>query len=154
MKINIKFAKKSNIEVAGNLSMFALLALSCVVPMDADAQDIGVLNGYYTVKTLVLAGGSDIDEMTINGPPTPPPGFELERTAVSLPRPAGRVNTLTVPAFNWVFGCSSVSGAMIAGYLDWNGYPNMYTGPTNGGVMPTNKAQREFLGSRFVLLWC
>jgi hypothetical protein len=35
-----------------------------------------------------------------------------------------------------VFGCSAVSGAMIAAYYDNNGYPDMYTGPTNGGVMP------------------
>lgn len=138
MKLNIELANKSKIEIARKLSMFASIALSFVAPMVAGAQDIGTLNGYYSVKTLVLAGGSDIDELTINGPPVPPPGFELERTPVSLPRPAGRVNTLTVPAFNWVFGCSSVSGAMIAGYLDWNGYPNMYTGPTNGGVMPMN----------------
>ena len=45
-------------------------------------------------------------------------------------------NTLNVPAFRWVFGCSAVSGAMIAGYYDRSGYSNMYTGPTNGGVMP------------------
>ncbi|MFH2039755.1 MAG: family 16 glycoside hydrolase, partial [Chloroflexota bacterium] len=43
---------------------------------------------------------------------------------------------LTVPTYNWVFGCSAVSGAMIAGYYDRNGYPNMYTGPTASGVMP------------------
>jgi hypothetical protein len=53
---------------------------------------------------------------------------------------AAGVNTLTVPAFNWVFGCSSVSGAMIAGYYDRNGYPNIYAGPTNGGVMPLDNS--------------
>jgi hypothetical protein len=46
------------------------------------------------------------------------------------------LHTLTVPAYNWVFGCSSVSGAMIAGYYDRNGFPNMYTGTTDYGVMP------------------
>ena len=57
---------------------------------------------------------------------------------VSLPEPnpAMGTNTLNVPAFRWVFGCSAVSGAMIAGYYDRSGYSNMYTGPTNGGVMP------------------
>jgi hypothetical protein len=29
---------------------------------------------------------------------------------------------------------------MIAAYYDRNGYPNMYTGPTNGGVMPLSNA--------------
>ena len=78
----------------------------------------------------------------INGPPKPPPGYELERAAVALPKPdqVMGTKTLTVPAFNWVFGCSSVSGAMIAGYYDRNGFPNMYTGPTNGGVMPLDNS--------------
>jgi hypothetical protein len=46
------------------------------------------------------------------------------------------VGLTAVPAFTWVFGCSSVSGAMIAGYYDWNSYPNMYAGPTDGGLIP------------------
>ena len=29
---------------------------------------------------------------------------------------------------------------MLFGYLDRNGYPNMYTGPTNGGVFPLTNA--------------
>ena len=40
------------------------------------------------------------------------------------------------PSFDWVFGCSAVSGAMIAAYYDRGLYHNMYTGPTSGGVMP------------------
>jgi hypothetical protein len=48
--------------------------------------------------------------------------------------------SLTVPAYNWVFGCSAVSGGMIAAYYDRNGYDNMYTGPTNGGVMPLDNS--------------
>ncbi len=96
------------------------------------------LNGYYSVNSLTLSDGTVIGEMIINGPPVPPPGFEIERQAVSLPEPlsAAGINILAVPAFNWLFGCSAVSAAMIAGYYDRNGYPNMYTGPTNGGVMP------------------
>jgi len=80
----------------------------------------------------------DVDKTIINGPPVPPPGFEVQRQAVSLPEPdsSASIKTLTVPAFNWVFGCSSVSGAMIAGYYDRTEYPNMYSGPTNGGLMP------------------
>jgi YD repeat-containing protein len=97
---------------------------------------------YFTSRTITLRDGTSLDEIIINGPPKPPPGYELQRTAVALPEP-NRVmgtNTLNVPAYNWVFGCSSVSGAMIAGYYDWNGFPNMYAGPTNGGVMPQNNS--------------
>ena len=72
----------------------------------------------------------------VSGPPHPPAGFE--ESPVELPEPniAAGINTLTVPAYSWVYGCSAVSGAMIAAYYDRNGYPNMYTGPTNGGVAP------------------
>jgi Calx-beta domain/Peptidase_C39 like family len=110
----------------------------------AYAQDAGVQNSgkYFTVTTAKLFNGKVIKEEKISGPPTPPPGFEIERQAVSLPKPdsAAGVRTLTVPAFNWVFGCSSVSGAMIAAYYDRNGYPDMYTGPTGGGVMPLDNS--------------
>ncbi|WP_295581281.1 fibronectin type III domain-containing protein [uncultured Lamprocystis sp.] len=84
-----------------------------------------------------------IEKHTINGPPTPPPGFGIERLAVYVPEPDDRaagINILTVPAFNWVFGCSAVSGAMIAGYYDRADWPNIYTGPTAGGVMPLNNS--------------
>ncbi len=45
-----------------------------------------------------------------------------------------------VPAFDWVFGCSATSAAMAAGYYDNHGYPDMYTGPANGGVVPMNNS--------------
>jgi hypothetical protein len=100
------------------------------------------INKYFSTQTITYSDGTSLGRNIINGPPKPPPGYELERTSVALPesdQEAG-VKTLTVPAFNWVFGCSSVSGAMIAGYYDRNGYPNMYTGPTDGGVMPLNNS--------------
>jgi hypothetical protein len=99
-------------------------------------------NAYYSVSTVTLSDGTLVDQEIINGPSVPPPGFELERQAVSLPEPitVAGINTLTVPAYDWVFGCSSVSGAMIAAYYDRNGYPNIYTGPTNGGVMPLDNS--------------
>jgi hypothetical protein len=99
-------------------------------------------NDYYTVNTVNLSDGTIIEEDIINGPPEPPPGFEVERQSVSLPEPdsAAGINILTVPAFNWVFGCSAVSGAMIAGYYDRSGWSNMYTGPTNGGFMPLDNS--------------
>ena len=40
------------------------------------------------------------------------------------------------PAYDWSFGCSATSAAMMAGYYDNNGYPDAYSGPTNGGVAP------------------
>jgi hypothetical protein len=45
-----------------------------------------------------------------------------------------------VPAYDWSFGCSATAAAMMAGYYDNMGYPNIYTGPANGGVAPMNNS--------------
>lgn len=106
-----------------------------------DISSFEQVNPYFLKKTITTSQGP-VEEGIINGPPTPPPGYDIERKAVTLPKTnaLNGISTLTVPAFNWVFGCSSVSGAMVAGYYDRNGYPNVYTGPTNGGVMPLNNS--------------
>ena len=84
--------------------------------------------------------GDEIELLIIDSPPHPPAGFE--ESAVQLPEPniTAGINTLSVPAYDWVFGCAAVSGAMIAAYYDRNGYSNMYTGPTNGGVAPMDSS--------------
>ena len=69
------------------------------------------------------------------------PGHPPENYRAPIATPDKSAVTLSnVPAFTWVFGCSATSAAMIAGYYDNTGYPNMYTGPTNGGVMPMNNS--------------
>jgi len=71
-----------------------------------------------------------------------PPSI-LRASAVSLPEPdiAAGVNILPdVPAFDWSYGCSATAAAMLAGYYDNNGYPDMYTGHANGGVCPLNNS--------------
>ena len=96
------------------------------------------VNPYYSTQTVTYSDGTSLTGHIISGPPKPPAGFEAESQAVVLPDNEATVATalLTVPTYNWVFGCSAVSGAMIAGYYDRNGYPGMYTGPANGGVAP------------------
>lgn len=87
--------------------------------------------------TTILADGMEIVALEINSPPHPSPEFAEERAAsivTSLDRADAFLQNF--PSYSWVFGCSAVSAAMIAAYYDNNGYPNMYTGPTNGGVMP------------------
>ena len=58
--------------------------------------------------------------------------------------PAGSGNAIAkltdVPAFDWCYGCSATSAAMMMGWYDRTGYPNMYTGPTNGGVCPMDNS--------------
>ncbi len=41
-----------------------------------------------------------------------------------------------VPAYSWSFGCANTVGAMAAGYYDNHGYPGLYTGISNEGLMP------------------
>jgi hypothetical protein len=102
----------------------------------ADDQD----SKYYRVRTITLEYGTTIDEIVINGPPTPPVGYE--RITVELPEPHPEVGLVTwpVPAYDWSFGCSATSAAMIAAFYDRADYPDMYTGPTNGGVMPMDNS--------------
>ena len=94
----------------------------------------------YTVKTSV--DGQVLEDTFVNGSPTPPPGTEAERRPINLSAAISpdSIVSLPVPTYEWVFSCGAVSGSMIAAYYDRNGYPNIYTGPTNGGVMPMDSS--------------
>jgi hypothetical protein len=92
--------------------------------------------GIFETIATSLEDGTPIEGDVINGPSHPPAG--MERAAVSVSELAASASFLDVPAYEWSFGCSATSGAMIAAYFDRNGYPNFYTGPTNGGVAPAN----------------
>ncbi len=96
---------------------------------------IEVVNPYFAILRETLSDGTPIVGHRIGGPPDPPPEYEEYRLASMVEIP-GRTTIADFPSYDWVFGCSAVSGAMIAGYYDRNGYPNMYIGLTNGGVMP------------------
>ena len=97
---------------------------------------------YFRVRTIAAGDGTTLAESIISGPPERPPGYASSSVS-RLPEPnlTQGINVLSgVPAFNWSFGCSATSAAMIAGYYDRTGYPNMYTGPTNGGLMPLDNS--------------
>jgi hypothetical protein len=100
-----------------------------------DDLQIEEVNPYFAVTSDVLTDGSEIVGYRINGPAEPFQGIEADRQASIMPLP-NRGVIADFPSYDWVFGCSAVSGAMIAAYYDRNGYDNMYTGPTDGGVMP------------------
>lgn len=119
----------------------ALPATQPGAPNPIVSTDLIEAGPWHTIEIVTLADGTQLERIGINGPPQPPPGFEAERAPVTPP--VGRspnAATLAVPAYNWVFGCSSVSAAMIGGYFDRNGLPNIYTGPANGGVMPMDNS--------------
>ena len=130
----------------GGIFLFLVTTnLSRLIPQDVTSSGTSgwtITNQYYKTRTIQLKDGSELGETIIDGPPHPPPGYDLEYRAVTLPRTNQLLGivTLNVPAYEWFFGCSATSGAMIAAYYDRNGFPNMYTGPTNGGVMPMDNS--------------
>ncbi len=81
-----------------------------------------------------LNPGNEIVGIIVPGRPP-----ENYRAPVAVPNKSA-ITLSNVPAFTWVFGCSATSAAMIAGYYDNTGFPDMYTGPTNGGVMPMDNS--------------
>ncbi len=103
------------------------------------AQD-GTNGDYFTETTITLKDGRQATGLIIHGPPHPPPGQVRKTVDLPVPDTALGAASLDVPAFDWSFGCSATSGSMIAAYYDRNGYPNIYTGPTDGGVMPLNSS--------------
>lgn len=120
-------------------------------PDGTDDASVEVVNDYYTIIHTTTRDGTALQAGVINGPPAPPDRAAWEASTVSISELGRAANTLAnFPSYSWVFGCSAVSGAMIAAYYDNNGYPNMYTGPTNGGVMPqTDTSWGTWSGGRY-----
>lgn len=87
---------------------------------------------------IVDPGGSLIQIIRVPG--TPPSSLKVATatTATTASASATAVILEEMPAYIWSFGCSPTSAAMMAGYYDLHGYPDMYTGPANGGVAPLN----------------
>ena len=129
------------------LILFALL-----IPMmssNSFTQEKKTLEDYI-VDRFIDETGREV--VCIIVPGRPPEGYRAP--SVEVPgieqRKKGRKNTkdqmLTtyslsnVPAFNWCYGCSATSGAMMAGFYDNQNYPNMYTGPANSGVVPQDNS--------------
>jgi len=73
--------------------------------------------------------------------PIAPPRIRVAAANVPDMYVAGVANALSdVPAFDWSYGCSATSAAMLFGYYDRISYGNMYAGPTNGGVCPLDNS--------------
>lgn len=79
--------------------------------------------------------GRMIDVISVPGIP------QAQRDPGPVAQPSRNAVMLTgVPAFDWSYGCSATSAAMMAGYYDRGVFSHVYTGPTNGGVMPLNNS--------------
>ncbi len=105
-----------------------------------DSWDLGVVKAVdsYVVRQFMF-NGKQVNQVT--APARPPIGFRMPVANPPESNKAMGISALTtVPAFDWSYGCSATSASMMAGYYDNAGYPNMYTGPTNGGVCPMNNS--------------
>lgn len=124
----------ANYSISG---MCVIAAVLLLLTSAAQAEGPAPSTKTFQMNIVTAPDGKKLRQYIINGPPAPPPGL-LRKSAASLPAPdrAAGINTLSVPAYRWAFGCSAVSGAMIAGYYDRSGWDEIYTGPTNGGVIP------------------
>ncbi|MDZ4204699.1 MAG: hypothetical protein U1C46_07755, partial [Bacteroidales bacterium] len=96
-------------------------------------QDNNQLNNYI-VERFIDSTGKEVVGVLVPG--KPPDKF---RMPVSEPTKAS-YSLSNVPGYDWSFGCSATSAAMMAGYYDRTGFPNMYTGPTNGGIAPMDNS--------------
>ncbi|HOU08293.1 MAG TPA: fibronectin type III domain-containing protein [Caldisericia bacterium] len=107
------------------LLLTLLLAISI---LGTSFYGVGTSLGYKTE--------GNIGAIIIDG--TPPPVLEPPAREPTS-QVQGVAKTLTgVPGFDWCYGCSATSAAMMMGYYDNNGFPDMYKGPTNNGVCPMN----------------
>ena len=92
----------------------------------------------YLVETFIDEEERQIDVVIC---PLPPPKIKVKAAEIPEPHIAAGTNSLSnVPAFDWCYGCSATSAAMMCGYYDRTGYSNMYAGPTNGGVCPMDNS--------------
>jgi Viral BACON domain/Putative binding domain, N-terminal len=98
------------------------------------AQNNVITPDKYITRTFLDDHGLRVAEMIVPG--KPPDHFRMP--AATKSRSAFTI--LSVPAYDWSFGCSATSAAMLAAFYDRTAYPNIYTGPTNGGVMPIDNS--------------
>ncbi len=82
--------------------------------------------------------GYELQLMVADSSPVPPLGVAAQIADIGMLSESAYMLS-GVPTSSWTYGCSATSAGMIFGYYDrdprdW--YPNMYTGPANGGVAP------------------
>ena len=92
------------------------------------------LNLKNVVRTFIDQTGQEVAEIIVPG--KPPATFRMPAAPVS----PTAVTLENVPAYDWSFGCSATSAAMQAAFYDRTGYYNIYTGPTQGGLMPMDNS--------------
>ena len=86
------------------------------------------------ILSTFIYSGKEIVKVIMPG--KPPVGFK----GTIAYKTASAITITDVPAYEWSFGCTATSASMIAAYYDRHGFPNIYTGPTNSGIMPLDNS--------------
>jgi|GEM_PF-2030124 len=108
---------------------FSAFAQNQKQPSSREAQQNEAFGGYI-VDRFIDKNGKEV--IGVSFPGKPPDNY---RAPAAKPT-ASAITIANVPAYEWSFGCTATSAAMITGYYDNLGYTNLYTGPTNNGVAP------------------
>jgi transcriptional regulator CtsR len=131
MYYKVDFPKKWVSFILSFLLIFSLAA--SIVPQTVLAESVSPYQR-------IIADESG-NQITMAIFPVAPPKIKVATADVPEVHIAGAINTLSnVPAFDWSYGCSATSAAMLFGYYDRTGYSNMYIGPTNGDVCPLDNS--------------
>jgi hypothetical protein len=119
------------------LRTFTRLAIIVVflLPLITSAQEVDIFPPDHYIKARFTESNGK-EAVKIDVPGRKPPHLRMP----AVQKAAGDVLLNNVPAYDWSFGCSATSAAMMAGYYDNTGYPGVYTGPANGGIAPMNNS--------------
>ena len=138
-------ANKLSVKIISTLILLTMIGVTTLsvqaAPKSQDdgpvviSSEVEEFSSYFSVETLNFSDGAVIEKSIINGPSSPPADVTAEISASIQPLPAEGILG-NFPAYKFVLGTSAVAAGMIAGYYDNHGFPNMYTGPTDHGVMP------------------
>lgn len=115
--------------------LLSFLIIVSLLPLFSQAMD-----EKYIVDRRIDEHGNEV--VGIEVPGRPPDNYRAP-----IADPSRATNILSgVPALDWAYGCSATSAAMIAGYWDRNGLPNMYNGQTNTGLFPLPSSGTNYWG--------
>jgi len=117
------------------IASFVAIIIGLNFPFEVTSQEVEVFPpGHYIKSTNIDNTGREIVEIIV-------PGKKPVNLRMPIKQKApGDVLLNNVPAYDWSFGCSATAAAMMAGYYDNYTYPDIYTGPANGGIAPMDNS--------------
>jgi hypothetical protein len=109
--------------------ILGIFLLICLISVVLSGSLVAEKNDY------LISENNDIRYILMNSPPHPPIPMIIKAYQKDA-LPSTGVFLRDVPTSNWTYGCSATAAGMVFGYYDRTGYPNIYTGPANGGICP------------------